>query len=178
MGLQNTGMIKWNIYIVNGNFRNSLHIFITSCTLKITHLIWLWAASSFKSQMTYSCVTEGDVSRMVPPHQVTDSQQQVGADCIQPRKLPNPVMASNQHRALHQELLFCHRRWESAELFTCTVYNQFTCMWIHIYTYSHSPGQHFICLPLQSENLLRCPLASCPVMWSGISSMFIRGDHV
>uniref|UniRef100_A0A669ELH6 Uncharacterized protein n=2 Tax=Oreochromis TaxID=8139 RepID=A0A669ELH6_ORENI len=33
-----------------------------------------------------------------------------GFDLIKPRKLPNPVLASHQHRALHQELLFCHRR--------------------------------------------------------------------
>uniref|UniRef100_A0A665WWZ3 Si:ch211-160o17.6 n=1 Tax=Echeneis naucrates TaxID=173247 RepID=A0A665WWZ3_ECHNA len=33
-----------------------------------------------------------------------------GSDLIKPRKLPNPIMASCQHRALHQELLFCHRR--------------------------------------------------------------------
>uniref|UniRef100_A0AAX7V7Z2 Uncharacterized protein n=1 Tax=Astatotilapia calliptera TaxID=8154 RepID=A0AAX7V7Z2_ASTCA len=32
------------------------------------------------------------------------------SDLIKPRKLPNPVLASHQHRALHQELLFCHRR--------------------------------------------------------------------
>uniref|UniRef100_A0A3P8S7A3 Uncharacterized protein n=1 Tax=Amphiprion percula TaxID=161767 RepID=A0A3P8S7A3_AMPPE len=31
-------------------------------------------------------------------------------DLIKPRKLPNPILASHQHRALHQELLFCHRR--------------------------------------------------------------------
>uniref|UniRef100_A0A3B4ZLW2 Uncharacterized protein n=1 Tax=Stegastes partitus TaxID=144197 RepID=A0A3B4ZLW2_9TELE len=31
-------------------------------------------------------------------------------DLIKPRKLPNPILASHQHGALHQELLFCHRR--------------------------------------------------------------------
>ncbi|XP_019941993.2 protein FAM107B-like isoform X1 [Paralichthys olivaceus] len=46
---------------------------------------------------------------MVQPHQVIESQQQDG-DLIKPRKLPNPIVASHQHRALHQELLFCHRR--------------------------------------------------------------------
>ncbi|XP_040889387.1 protein FAM107B [Toxotes jaculatrix] len=47
---------------------------------------------------------------MVKPHQVTESQQQEDGDLIKPRKLPNPILASHQHRALHQELLFCHRR--------------------------------------------------------------------
>ncbi|XP_071350879.1 protein FAM107B [Trachinotus anak] len=47
---------------------------------------------------------------MVQPHQVIETQQQEGGDLIRPRKLPNPVLASPQHRALHQELLFCHRR--------------------------------------------------------------------
>ncbi|XP_070759049.1 protein FAM107B [Enoplosus armatus] len=47
---------------------------------------------------------------MVPPRQVTASQQQEGGDLIEPRKLPNPILASHQHRALHQELLLCHRR--------------------------------------------------------------------
>ncbi|XP_026022218.1 protein FAM107B [Maylandia zebra] len=47
---------------------------------------------------------------MVPSHQVTENQQQEDSDLIKPRKLPNPVLASHQHRALHQELLFCHRR--------------------------------------------------------------------
>lgn len=168
---------------VNGYFTNSLHIlglksYSSPHAHSREHIIWLWAASDFKSQMTYSCVTEGDVNRTVPPLQETDSQQQVGADCIQPRKLPNPVMASNQHRALHQELLFCHRRWENTELFTWTLTIISSPVCGPTYTHSHSPGQHFICLPLQLENLLRCPLASCPVMWSGISSMFIRGDHV
>ncbi|XP_030586300.1 protein FAM107B [Archocentrus centrarchus] len=46
----------------------------------------------------------------VPSHQVTENQQQEESDLIKPRKLPNPVLASHQHRALHQELLFCYRR--------------------------------------------------------------------
>ncbi|XP_035517242.1 protein FAM107B [Morone saxatilis] len=46
---------------------------------------------------------------MVPPRQVTESQQQEGGDLIKPM-LPNPVLASHQHRALHRELLFCYRR--------------------------------------------------------------------
>lgn len=52
---------------------------------------------------------------MVPSHQVTENQQQEDSDLIKPRKLPNPVLASHQHRALHQELLFCHRRWENTD---------------------------------------------------------------
>ncbi|XP_029948533.1 protein FAM107B [Salarias fasciatus] len=45
------------------------------------------------------------------PCQGTDSQQQQeDDDLIKPRKLPNPILASRQHRALHQELIFCHRR--------------------------------------------------------------------
>ncbi|XP_034441528.1 protein FAM107B [Hippoglossus hippoglossus] len=47
---------------------------------------------------------------MVQPHQVIESQQQEDGDLIKPRKPPNPIVASHQHRALHQELLFCHRR--------------------------------------------------------------------
>ncbi|XP_029358957.1 protein FAM107B [Echeneis naucrates] len=47
---------------------------------------------------------------IVQPPQVIETQQQEGSDLIKPRKLPNPIMASCQHRALHQELLFCHRR--------------------------------------------------------------------
>ncbi|XP_042350856.1 protein FAM107B-like [Plectropomus leopardus] len=47
---------------------------------------------------------------MVPPCQVMESPQEETSDLIQPEKLPNPVLASHQHRALHQELLFCHRR--------------------------------------------------------------------
>uniref|UniRef100_A0A4W6C7A0 Uncharacterized protein n=1 Tax=Lates calcarifer TaxID=8187 RepID=A0A4W6C7A0_LATCA len=45
---------------------------------------------------------------MVQPRQVTGSQQQEDGDLV--RKLPNPVLASHQHRNLHQELLLCHRR--------------------------------------------------------------------
>ncbi|XP_024916206.1 protein FAM107B [Cynoglossus semilaevis] len=44
---------------------------------------------------------------MLRPQQVTQSQQQKDGDLT---LLPNPVLASNQHRLLHQELLFCHRR--------------------------------------------------------------------
>ncbi|XP_030274352.1 protein FAM107B [Sparus aurata] len=47
---------------------------------------------------------------MVPPHQGTEGRQQEGSDLIQPRRLPHPILASHQHRALHRELLFCHRR--------------------------------------------------------------------
>uniref|UniRef100_A0A3P9N1L6 Uncharacterized protein n=1 Tax=Poecilia reticulata TaxID=8081 RepID=A0A3P9N1L6_POERE len=31
-------------------------------------------------------------------------------DLIKPQKLINPILATVQRRALHQELLFCHRR--------------------------------------------------------------------
>ncbi|XP_059186150.1 protein FAM107B [Centropristis striata] len=47
---------------------------------------------------------------MVLPHQVTESPQHEGDDLIQPKKLPNPILAFHQHRDLHGELLFCHRR--------------------------------------------------------------------
>ncbi|XP_047439747.1 protein FAM107B-like [Mugil cephalus] len=47
---------------------------------------------------------------MLPCRQVMENQQQEDADLIKPRKLPNPVLASHQRRALHEELLFCHRR--------------------------------------------------------------------
>ncbi|MEQ2162279.1 hypothetical protein GOODEAATRI_018122 [Goodea atripinnis] len=47
---------------------------------------------------------------MSPPHQVIENQQQEEDDLIKPQKLINPILASLQRRALHQELLFCHRR--------------------------------------------------------------------
>ncbi|XP_036958229.1 protein FAM107B [Acanthopagrus latus] len=47
---------------------------------------------------------------MAPPHQGTEGRQQEGSDLIQLRRLPHPILASRQHRALHRELLFCHRR--------------------------------------------------------------------
>ncbi|KAM9408228.1 protein FAM107B [Pholidichthys leucotaenia] len=47
---------------------------------------------------------------IVPTSQVIENQQQDDGDLIKPKKLPNPVLASHQHRALHQELLLCHRR--------------------------------------------------------------------
>ncbi|XP_073324153.1 protein FAM107B [Pagrus major] len=53
---------------------------------------------------------EGHHCWTVPPHQGIECRQQEGSDLIQPRKLPHPILASRQHRALHQELLFCHRR--------------------------------------------------------------------
>ncbi|MED6284509.1 hypothetical protein CHARACLAT_019877 [Characodon lateralis] len=46
---------------------------------------------------------------MSPPHQVIENQQQEEDDLIKPQKLINPILASFQRRALHQELLFCHR---------------------------------------------------------------------
>ncbi|XP_041836776.1 protein FAM107B [Melanotaenia boesemani] len=49
-------------------------------------------------------------SWMIPPHQVIENQQQQEDDLIKPQKLINPVLASLQRRALHQELLFCYRR--------------------------------------------------------------------
>ncbi|XP_038153966.1 protein FAM107B [Cyprinodon tularosa] len=45
-----------------------------------------------------------------PPHQVTENQQQEEDDLIKPKKLINPILASLQQRALHQELLFCHKQ--------------------------------------------------------------------
>lgn len=62
------------------------------------------------------CVTEG----LGPCRMVPESQQQVGGDLVKPQKLPNPIIVSHQHRALHQELLLCHRRWENMQL--CTHY--------------------------------------------------------
>lgn len=62
------------------------------------------------------CLSERHHCSMVQPHQVIETQQQEDGDLIRARKLPNPVLASHQCRALHQELLFCHRRWENAEL--------------------------------------------------------------
>ncbi|XP_011473849.1 protein FAM107B-like [Oryzias latipes] len=47
---------------------------------------------------------------MITPHQVIETQQQEEDDLIRPRKLINPILASAQRRALHQELLFCWRR--------------------------------------------------------------------
>ncbi|XP_015255840.1 PREDICTED: protein FAM107B-like, partial [Cyprinodon variegatus] len=47
---------------------------------------------------------------MSPPHQVTENQQQEEDDLIKPKKLINPILASLQQRALHQELLFCHKQ--------------------------------------------------------------------
>ncbi|XP_072239149.1 protein FAM107B-like [Leuresthes tenuis] len=47
---------------------------------------------------------------MIPPHKVTENQQQEEDDLIKPQKLINPVLASLQLRALHQELLFCCRQ--------------------------------------------------------------------
>ncbi|XP_070708620.1 protein FAM107B [Pempheris klunzingeri] len=55
-------------------------------------------------------LTERHHCWMAPACQVMESQQQEGGDLIKPRKLPNPVLASKQHRSLHQELLFCYRR--------------------------------------------------------------------
>ncbi|XP_037535018.1 protein FAM107B-like [Nematolebias whitei] len=46
---------------------------------------------------------------MDSPRQVTENQQEED-ELIKPQKLMNPVQASLQRRALHQELLFCHRR--------------------------------------------------------------------
>ncbi|XP_075318177.1 protein FAM107B [Odontesthes bonariensis] len=47
---------------------------------------------------------------MIPPHKVTENQQQEEDELIKPQKLINPMLASLQLRALHQELLFCCRR--------------------------------------------------------------------
>ncbi|MED6245759.1 hypothetical protein ATANTOWER_007660 [Ataeniobius toweri] len=47
---------------------------------------------------------------MSPPHQVIENQQQEEDDLIKPQKLINPILASLHRRALHQELLFCHRQ--------------------------------------------------------------------
>ncbi|XP_075997489.1 protein FAM107B [Genypterus blacodes] len=47
---------------------------------------------------------------MCKTEEVIESQEQEDGDLIKPRELPNPVLASHQHRALHKELLLCHRR--------------------------------------------------------------------
>lgn len=64
-----------------------------------------------KSPGVLLCVTEG----LGPCRMVPESQQQVGGDLVKPQKLPNPIIVSHQHRALHQELLLCHRRWENTQ---------------------------------------------------------------
>uniref|UniRef100_A0A8C8DWD4 Uncharacterized protein n=1 Tax=Oryzias sinensis TaxID=183150 RepID=A0A8C8DWD4_9TELE len=43
-------------------------------------------------------------------HAKTDYFEEHVDDLIRPRKLINPILASAQRRALHQELLFCWRR--------------------------------------------------------------------
>ncbi|TKS70845.1 Protein FAM107B [Collichthys lucidus] len=48
--------------------------------------------------------------RLYHSTKVIENQQQEGSDFIKPRKLPNPILASPQHRDLHRELLFCYRR--------------------------------------------------------------------
>uniref|UniRef100_UPI003AAF7D0E protein FAM107B n=1 Tax=Centroberyx gerrardi TaxID=166262 RepID=UPI003AAF7D0E len=48
--------------------------------------------------------------RMIPSCQVIETQQQQDGDLIKPKKLPNPVLDSHQHRSIHRELLFCYRR--------------------------------------------------------------------
>lgn len=58
------------------------------------------------------CVAEG----LGPCRMVPESQQQVGGDLVKAHKLPNPIMASQQHRALHQELLLCYRWWVNMQL--------------------------------------------------------------
>ncbi|KAM6927788.1 protein FAM107B [Xenentodon cancila] len=47
---------------------------------------------------------------IIPPYQPIGNQQQEEDDLIKPQKLINPILASLQHRALHQELLFCYTR--------------------------------------------------------------------
>ncbi|XP_029907518.1 protein FAM107B [Myripristis murdjan] len=48
--------------------------------------------------------------RIVSSCWLTENLQQKDDDLIKPKKLPNPVLESHQHRALHRELLFCCRR--------------------------------------------------------------------
>ncbi|KAM4582596.1 protein FAM107B [Fundulus diaphanus] len=45
-----------------------------------------------------------------PPRQVIENQQQQEEHLIKPQKLINPILASSQRRALHQELIFCHKQ--------------------------------------------------------------------
>ncbi|XP_045885550.1 uncharacterized protein si:ch211-160o17.6 isoform X2 [Micropterus dolomieu] len=80
------------------------------CITALFSAMRLYHSTQVSQKMVLRNRREGHRWRMVPPHQGTECQQQEGGDLIKPRKLPNPVLASHQHRALHQELLFCHRR--------------------------------------------------------------------
>uniref|UniRef100_A0A8D3A2C7 Si:ch211-160o17.6 n=1 Tax=Scophthalmus maximus TaxID=52904 RepID=A0A8D3A2C7_SCOMX len=90
-----------------------------------SHLSMLIRKKNFSARFSQQCVStiahrchkkmglrnrERHHCSMVQPHQVIETQQQEDGDLIRARKLPNPVLASHQCRALHQELLFCHRR--------------------------------------------------------------------
>ncbi|XP_069008754.1 actin-associated protein FAM107A [Embiotoca jacksoni] len=68
-----------------------------------------------KNTGLYLCASGRHHCWIFPPHQVTENHQQEVDDLIKPRKPPNPVLASSQHRALHQELLLCHRRYTAAK---------------------------------------------------------------
>lgn len=125
------------------------------------------------------CVSERLHCWMVPPHQGTEGRQQEGSDLIQPRRLPHPILASHQHRALHRELLFCHRRWENPELA------------LRLLSAMRSPRQQvhadpqtpkwdisqgtstrvILWIAPQSKNPLTPPPPSWPLLWSVMSSM-------
>ncbi|XP_028430881.1 protein FAM107B [Perca flavescens] len=96
---------------------------------------------------------------MVPPRQqVTESSQQEGSDLITTRKLPNPVLAPHQHRALHRELLLCHRSGllprEKPEL---------QCVLEHRQREQHKQKEVALCPPSDLEVKLRTRLQNIQV---------------
>ncbi|XP_013857398.1 protein FAM107B isoform X2 [Austrofundulus limnaeus] len=70
----------------------------------------LYQSTQISQKMGIKNKTDRTHCWMNSPRQVTENQQQEEDDLIKPQKLINPLLASLQHRALHQELLFCHRR--------------------------------------------------------------------
>uniref|UniRef100_A0A671WH77 Uncharacterized protein n=1 Tax=Sparus aurata TaxID=8175 RepID=A0A671WH77_SPAAU len=95
---------------------------------------------------------------MVPPHQGTEGRQQEGSDLIQPRRLPHPILASHQHRALHRELLFCHRRGllpRSKPELLCVLDNKRTEQNLQIISLRRMPQQMFPVLQYELEEKKR-----------------------
>ncbi|XP_047188779.1 protein FAM107B-like isoform X3 [Scophthalmus maximus] len=78
-----------------------------------SHLSMLIRKKNFSARFSQQCVStiaHRCHKKWVFEIEVIETQQQEDGDLIRARKLPNPVLASHQCRALHQELLFCHRR--------------------------------------------------------------------
>lgn len=113
--------VKWSDYCLNVSYYclndNSkcsdycVIIVLLSDGWKVVMLQCLhcWAGAG---ESLLLCVTEG----LGPCRMVPESQQQVGGDLVKAHKLPNPIIASQQHRALHQELLLCYRWWVNMQL--------------------------------------------------------------